>query len=84
MAGQPLQSRTSRSKSQVQFYSEWVHRSSGGCGVAQLGYSLRRLQRRSEGCSVAQTVVRRPAVRQARVRISARHLREVAPTEPAL
>jgi hypothetical protein len=34
------------------------------------------------GCSVAQLVVRWLAVRQARVQISARHPREVPPTEP--
>ncbi len=40
-----------------------------------------RVQRCSVGCSVAQLVVRWPAVRQARVQISARHPREVFPTE---
>jgi hypothetical protein len=35
------------------------------------------------GCSVAQMVVRWLAVRQARVRISARHPKEVPPTQPA-
>ncbi len=40
-----------------------------GCSVAQLG------------CFVAQMVVRRLAVRQARVRSSAWHPREVFPTE---
>jgi hypothetical protein len=34
------------------------------------------------GCSAAQMVVRWLAVRQAGVRISARHPREVSPTEP--
>ncbi len=34
------------------------------------------------GCSVAQLVARWLAVRQARVRISARHPKEVPPTEP--
>ncbi len=34
------------------------------------------------GCSVAQLVVRWLAVKQARVRISARHPMEVPPTEP--
>jgi hypothetical protein len=41
------------------------------------------VQRGPVGCSVAQMVVRWLAVRQARVRISARHRREVPPTEPA-
>jgi hypothetical protein len=36
----------------------------------------------SLGCSVAQLVARWLAVRQARVRISARHPMEVPPTEP--
>ncbi len=35
------------------------------------------------GCSAAQLAVRWLAVRQARVRISARHPRKVPPTEPA-
>jgi len=35
------------------------------------------------GCGAAQGVTRRLAVRQARVRISARHPREVPPTEPS-
>jgi hypothetical protein len=61
-----------------------------GCGVAQLGCGvtqegtawlsygaawLRRVQRGSKGCGVAQIVARQLAVRQARVRISARHPR---------
>ncbi len=37
----------------------------------------------AQGCSAAQLVVRWLTVRQARVRISARHPREVPPTEPA-
>jgi hypothetical protein len=48
------------------------------------------VQRRSDGaaglrleCSVGQMVVRWLAVRQARVRFSTRHPREVPPTEPA-
>ncbi len=42
-----------------------------------------RVQRGSEvACSVAQIVVRWLDVRQARVRISARHPMEVPPTEP--
>jgi hypothetical protein len=41
-----------------------------GCGVAQLGCGVAQL-----GCGVAQLVARRLAVRQARVRISARHPR---------
>jgi hypothetical protein len=48
-----------------------------GCSVAQLGCSVAQL-----GCSVAQLVARWLAVRQARVRISARHPMEVPPTEP--
>jgi hypothetical protein len=47
------------------------------CSVAQLGCSVAQL-----GCSVAQLVARWLAVRQARVRISARHPMEVPPTEP--
>ncbi len=46
-----------------------VRRCSEWCGVAQLW------------CGVAQLVARRLAVRQARVRFSARHHREVFPTE---
>jgi hypothetical protein len=45
----------------------WI---SSGCGVAQIG------------CGVAQLAARWLAVRQARVRISARHPMEVPPTEP--
>ncbi len=45
------------------------------CSVAQ-GCSV------ALGCSVAQLVARWLAVRQARVRISARHPMEVPPTEP--
>ena len=41
-----------------------------------------RVQRGSLGCSVAQLVARLLAVRQARVRISARHPMEVPPNEP--
>ncbi len=41
-----------------------MRRGSVGCGVAQLG------------CGVAQLVVRRPAVRQARVQTSARHTKD--------
>jgi hypothetical protein len=48
-----------------------------GCSVAQLGCSVAQL-----GCSVGQLVVRWLAVRQARVRVSARHPTEVPPTEP--
>jgi hypothetical protein len=39
------------------------------------------VQRGSVGCSVAQLVVRWPAVWQARVQIPARHPREVFPSE---
>jgi hypothetical protein len=51
----------------------WLFRvrcGSEGCGVAQLGCGVAQL-----GCGVAQIVARRLAVRQARVRISARHPR---------
>ncbi len=48
-----------------------------GCSVAQLGCSVAQL-----GCSVSQLVVRWLSVRQARVRVSARHPTEVPPTEP--
>ncbi len=41
-----------------------------GCGVAQI-----RVLRGTVGCGVAQIVARQLAVRQARVRISARHPR---------
>ncbi len=41
-----------------------------GCGVAQIGGGVARL-----GCGVAQTVARRLAIWQARVRIPARHPR---------
>jgi hypothetical protein len=41
-----------------------------GCGVAQIGCGVAQT-----GCGVAQIVARRLAVRQARVRISARHPR---------
>ncbi len=46
------------------------------CGVAQLWCGVAQ-----SWCGVAQLVARRPAVRQARVRFSARHHREVFPTE---
>ena len=39
------------------------------------------VRRGSVWCGVAQLVARRLAVRQARVRFSARHHREVSPTE---
>ncbi len=39
------------------------------------------MRRSSEGCGVDQLVVRWLAVRKARVRFSARYLREVFPTE---
>jgi hypothetical protein len=42
-----------------------------GCGVADLGFEVAQL-----GCGVAQIVVRRLVVRQARVRIPARQPRE--------
>ncbi len=42
---------------------------------------LYRVRRSPVGCGVAQLVMRRFAVRQARVRLSARHPREVFPTE---
>ncbi len=49
-----------------------------GCSVAQLW-----VQRGSVGCSMDKLVVRWLAVRQARVRISARHpAMEVPPTQP--
>jgi hypothetical protein len=55
----------------------------GWCGVAQLdGVAwLSWMVRRGsvEWCGVAQLVARRLAVRQARVRFSARHHREVPP-----
>ncbi len=48
------------------------------CGVAQQGAArLSRVRRGSEGCGVAQLVVFRLAVWQARVRFSARHPMEV-------
>jgi hypothetical protein len=61
---------------QWQYRRPWQTSAAGdsfavGCSAAQLG------------CSAAQLVVRWLAVRQARVRISARHPREVPPTEPA-
>ncbi len=46
------------------------------CGVAQLWCGVAQ-----PWCGVAQLVARRLAVRQARVRFSARHHREVFPTE---
>jgi hypothetical protein len=50
--------------------------------VAQYGAAwLNMVRRGSEWGGVAQLVGRRLAVRQARVRFSARHLREVYPTE---
>ncbi len=49
----------------AQYGAAWLR----WCGVAQLW------------CGVAQLVARRLAVRQARVRISARHHREAFPTE---
>ena len=52
-----------------------VRRGSVWCGVAHYGAAW------LSGCGVAQLVARRLAVRQARVRISARHHREVCPTE---
>ncbi len=54
----------------VQCGSARVQCGSVGCSVAQTG------------CSVAQLVARWLAVRQNRVRISARHPMEVPPTEP--
>jgi hypothetical protein len=45
-----------------------------GCGMAQKDAAwLSRMRHGSVGCGMAQLVVRRLAVRQARVRISARH-----------
>ena len=55
-----------------------AQRSLLGFSAAKLGCSAALL-----GCSAAQLVVRWLAVRQARVQISARHPREVPPTEPA-
>ncbi len=62
-----------RSSVKLQCIPVRVQRSSGECSVVQLG------------SSVAQMVVRWLAVRQTRVRISARsrHPMEVPPTEPA-
>jgi hypothetical protein len=51
------------------------------CGF-RVQYGSVRVQCGSVGCSVAQLVARWLAVRQARVRISARHPMEVPPTEP--
>jgi hypothetical protein len=49
-----------------------------GCGVARKGATLiSRVRRSSVGCGVAQLIVRRLAVRQFRVRFSARHPKEV-------
>jgi hypothetical protein len=48
-------------------YDKNAHLTLLGCGVAQ------RVRCGSEGCGVAQIVAHRLAVRQARVRISARH-----------
>jgi hypothetical protein len=58
-----------------------VGRSSVWCALAQFGSGVAQLVRRSSvgcgvvqfGCGVAQLVVRRLAVRQARVRLLARH-----------
>jgi hypothetical protein len=71
------------------YISDWIHkfqngaawlsmvrRGSAWCGVAQLWCGVAQLW-----CGVAQLVARRLAVRQARVRFSARHHREVFPTE---
>ncbi len=62
--------------------SVMVRRGSVWCGVAQYGAAwLSMVQRGSVWCGVAQLAERRLAVRQARVRFSARHHREVFPTE---
>ncbi len=59
-----------------------VRHSSVWCGVAQYGVAwLSMVRRGSVWCGVAQLVARRLAVRQARVRFSAWHHREVFPTE---
>ncbi len=55
-----------------------VRRGSVWCGVAQPWCGVAQLW-----CGVAQLVARRLAVRQARDRFSARHHREVFPTELA-
>jgi hypothetical protein len=53
------------------------------CGSARVQCGSVRVQCGSVGgCSVAPLVARWLAVRQARVRISARHPMEVTPTEP--
>ncbi len=54
----------------------------GECGDGGRAKSYDRVQCGSLGCSVAQLVAHWLAVRQARVRISARHPEEVPPTEP--
>ncbi len=52
------------------------------CGMAQYGEAwLSMVRHGSEWCGVAQLVACQPAVRQARVRFSARHHREIIPTE---
>jgi hypothetical protein len=66
-----------------------VRRGSVWCGVAQYGAAWLSMVRRGSDngaawlrwCGVAQLVARRLAVRQARVRFSARHHREGPPTE---
>ncbi len=59
-----------------------MRRSSLRCGVAHKGAAkLIRVRRSSLGCGAAYLVVRRLAVRQARVRFSARHPMEVSLAE---
>ncbi len=59
-----------------------VRRGSLWCGVAHYGAAwLIMVRRGSLWCGVAQLVARWLAGRQARVRFSARHHREVCPTE---
>jgi hypothetical protein len=57
-----------------------VRRGSIWCGAAQYGAArLNMVRRGSIWCGAAQLVARRLAVRQARVRFSARHHREAFP-----
>jgi hypothetical protein len=69
--------------------SVWCGVAQSWCGVAQYGAAwltngaawLSMVRRGSLWCGVAQLAERRLAVRQARVRFSARHHREAFPTE---
>jgi hypothetical protein len=82
-----MRTKVARVETGVSRIVRMVRRGSEWCGVAQNGAAWLSMVRRGSGwcgvaqlwCGVAQLVARRLAERQARVRFSARHHREVPP-----